>query len=238
MGVATASRRVKFWGWGYEDQQPPAQEIREAASGIRAHLGFDPVDVELPVELGAIELPPPRLQPPAALAEICSAEPYERASHAQGKGYRDVVRAFRGQIEHPPDAVARPRDEADVEALLDWCAETGAAAIPYGGGTSVVGGVEPRLEGSYAGAVSIDLRALDRVVEVDPVSRAARIQAGSVGPVLEDQLRPPGLALRHFPQSFELSTLGGWIATRAGGLFAARVAHIGRRARAVGEGRS
>ena len=226
MGVATASRRVKFWGWGYEDASPSADELRSAAAGIREHLGFEPADVELPVELDAIELAKPRLEPPAALAEICSSETYDRVSHAQGKGYRDVVRAFRGQIEHPPDVVAYPRDESDVVALLGWCADAGAAAIPYGGGTSVVGGVEPRLGDSYAGAVSIDLRSLDRVLDVDPVSRAARIQAGAAGPVLEDQLRPHGLTLRHFPQSFEFSTLGGWIATRAGGHFATRLTHI------------
>jgi alkyldihydroxyacetonephosphate synthase len=97
------------------------------------------------------------------------------------------------------------------------------AAIPFGGGTSVVGGVEPR--DLYA-AVSIDMRSLDQVLEVDPVSRAALIQAGATGPRLEEQLREHGLTLRHFPQSFEYSTLGGWIATRAGGHFATLMTHI------------
>ena len=151
---------------------------------------------------------------------------YERVSHALGKAYRDVVRGLRGQIEHPPDLVARPRDEAEVEAVLAWCADAGAAAIPYGGGTSVVGGVEPRIADDYAGAVTIDLAALDRVLDIDPVSRAARVQAGALGPVLNDQLSAHGLTLRHFPQSFELSTLGGWIATRAGGHFATVWTHI------------
>ena len=110
--------------------------------------------------------------------------------------------------------------------MLAWCADAGAAAIPYGGGTSVVGGVEPRVGDGYAGAVTIDLGALDRVLEVDPVSRAARIQAGVLGPALEEQLAEHGLTLRHFPQSFEYSTLGGWIATRAGGHFATVWTHI------------
>jgi alkyldihydroxyacetonephosphate synthase len=110
-----------------------------------------------------------------------------------------------------------------VERLLDWCASAGAAAIPFGGGTSVVGGVEPRGLGA---TVTIDMRALDRVLEVDPVSRAALIQAGATGPGLEEQLREHGLTLRHFPQSFEYSTLGGWIATRAGGHFATLLTHI------------
>jgi alkyldihydroxyacetonephosphate synthase len=113
-----------------------------------------------------------------------------------------------------------------VARLLDWCASAGAAAIPFGGGTSVVGGVEPRTGPEYAGAVSIDMRALDRVLEVDRDSRAALVQAGATGPVLEDQLREHDLTLRHFPQSFEYSTLGGWIVTRAGGHFATLLTHI------------
>jgi alkyldihydroxyacetonephosphate synthase len=225
MALATA-RRLKFWGWGYEDQQPSHEEVREASDGIRRQLGLEPADPERAVDIGDLELPPPRLEPPRALAGICSTDPYERALHAVGRGYRDIVRAMRGQLDNPPDVVARPREESEVEALLGWCADAGAAAIPFGGGTSVVGGVEPRVGDGYAGAVTIDLRALDRVLEVDTVSQAARIQAGATGPRLEEQLREHGLTLRHFPQSFEYSTLGGWIVTRAGGHFATRLTHI------------
>jgi alkyldihydroxyacetonephosphate synthase len=196
-----------------------------AAADIRERLGFGG-EPEEPVALEAIELREPRLEPPAALAETCSADRYDRVSHALGKAYRDVVRGMRGQIDNPPDVVARPRDEAEVSAVLAWCADAGAAAIPYGGGTSVVGGVEPRVGDLYAGSVSVDLQALDRVLEVDQVSAAARIQAGALGPALEDQLGEHGLTLRHFPQSFEYSTLGGWIATRAGGHFATKLTHI------------
>src|SRR5439155_8659568 len=124
------------------------------------------------------------------------------------------------------DIVAFPREEGEIVALLEWCSQARAAAIPYGGGTSVVGGVEPVIGDRYAGSVTIDLRNLDRVLEVDPVSRAARIQAGALGPSLEDQLREHGYTLRHFPQSFEFSTFGGWIATRAGGHFATLYTHI------------
>ncbi len=116
--------------------------------------------------------------------------------------------------------------EADIVALLDWCSDQRIAAIPYGGGSSVVGGVECDVGDDYRGAVSIDMRALDRVLEIDRVSRAARIQAGVYGPALEDQLRPHGLTLRHFPQSFEFSTLGGWLATRSGGHYATLHTHI------------
>src|SRR4051794_12016749 len=223
MATHPSARQLKFWGWGYEDQQPPPDDVSATAAGAREHLGFGPADVERPVRLEDVELPPPRLEPPASLAGICSSDRYERVTHAYGKAYRDIVRAFRGRIDHPPDVVARPRDEADVERLLDWCADAGAAAIPFGGGTSVVGGVEPR---GLDRAVSIDMRGLDRVLEVDHESRAALIQAGSTGPGLEDQLREHGLTLRHFPQSFEYSTLGGWIVTRAGGHFATLMTHI------------
>ena len=217
-----AERRLKHWGWGYEDQQPSHDEVVAAAEGIRAHLGFGAGEIERPVALEDVELPAPRIEPPAGLD--ASVDAHARASHALGKAYRDVVRGFRGQFAEPPDIVAQPRDEADVERWLSWCADAGVVAIPFGGGTSVVGGVEPR--GIDGPVVSLDLRALDRVLEVDPISRAARIQAGATGPVLEEQLKPHGLTMRHYPQSFEYSTLGGWIATRAGGHFATLWTHI------------
>ena len=220
-----AARARKHWGWGFEDQQPSFADLKAAAADVRERLGFGG-EAEEPVPLEAIELPPPRLEPPVTLAEIAGSDRRERVSHALGKAYRDVVRGFRGEIEHAPDVVARPRDEAEVEAVLEWCADAGAAVIPYGGGTSVVGGVEARVGDGYAGAVTIDLGALDRVLEVDQVSRAARIQAGALGPALNEQLAEHDLTLRHFPQSFEYSTLGGWIATRAGGHFATVWTHI------------
>jgi alkyldihydroxyacetonephosphate synthase len=226
VSTATTKRRRKHWGWGYEDGQPSRADLERAAPGIRDRLGFGGEEVEEPVPLEAIELPSPRLDAPSSLAEIVSSDAHDRVSHAYGRAYRDVVRAFRGRIEYAPDLVAHPRDESEVKAVLEWCADAGAAAIPYGGGTSVVGGVEPRVGDSYAGAVTVDLGALDRVLEVDATSRAARIQAGATGPGLEDQLRAEGLTLRHFPQSFEFSTLGGWIATRAGGHFATLYTHI------------
>ena len=222
----TTHRRRSWWGWGYEDERLPHDEVAAAAPGIAEHLGFGSSEPERPVELEDVALPEPRLQAPAAVAEFCSTDAHDRASHAYGKAYRDVVRAFRGQLDHVPDIVAFPRDEQEIEDALAWASDANAALIPYGGGTSVVGGVEARIDGSYDGAVTMDLRALDRVLEVDPVSLSARIQAGASGPVLEEQLAEHGLTLRHYPQSFELSTLGGWVATRAGGHFATVYTHI------------
>jgi alkyldihydroxyacetonephosphate synthase len=218
-------RRQKHWGWGYEER-PPAEQQRQTAGVLAEHLGVAAGELEQPVELQALQLPSPRVLAPPELAEICAADDHARASHALGKSYSDVVKGFRGHFEHPPDFVARPRDETDLERLLEWCSSDRVAAIPYGGGTSVVGGVSPDVGPSYNGAITIDLRALDRVLEVDAVSNAARIQAGATGPGLEAQLGEHGLTLRHFPQSFEYSTLGGWIATRAAGHFATLWTHI------------
>jgi alkyldihydroxyacetonephosphate synthase len=197
--------------------------LEAAARGIRERLGFGG-EVEEPVPLEAVELRPPRLKTPGSLGDLFTDERYERVAHALGKAYRDVVRGFRGKFETPPDLVAFPRDESEIEAVLSWCEAEGAAVIPFGGGTSVVGGVEGRL--GERPFVSLDLRRLDRVLEIDAESLAARIQAGATGPRLEEQLREHGLTLRHFPQSFEYSTLGGWIATRAGGHFATLHTHV------------
>ncbi len=224
VGSPQVQRRLKHWGWGYEDEQLAPDAQREAARFITSRLGFGSTEPEPPAPLPS--LPAPRLKPPEELAEICSASDYERALHSYGRSYADVVRAFRGQFEHPPDFVAHPRDEAEVSAVLEWALSASAAVIPFGGGTSVVGGVEPRVGDGYRGAVTIDLKALDRVLEIDEISRAARIQAGATGPGLESQLSERGLTLRHFPQSFQFSTLGGWIATRAGGHFATLYTHI------------
>ncbi len=220
------SRRRKHWGWGYEDEQLSVDELRSAAAFISERLGFGSADVSLPVPLSDVALPAPRLSVPSRLSSICAADVYARAFHTYGSSYRDVVRAYRGRFEHPPDVVAHPGSEEELVSVLDWALDAGAALIPFGGGTSVVGGVEPVVPERFAGVVTVDLRRLDRVLEVDRVSLSARIQAGAAGPGLEEQLREHGLTLRHFPQSFQFSTLGGWIATRAGGHFATVYTHI------------
>ena len=221
------ARRLKHWGWGFEDEHPSPADLAGAAGFLAERLGFGSPEPAQPVPLEALTLPAARLRAPASLTPICADDVYERALHSYGRSYRDTVRAFQGRFDHPPDIVARPRDEAELAAVLDWALDAGAAVIPYGGGTSVVGGVEPSVDPDrFTGVVTVDLKALDRVLEIDPVSQAARIQAGATGPGLEEQLRGSGLTLRHFPQSFQFSTLGGWIATRAGGHFSTLYTHI------------
>jgi alkyldihydroxyacetonephosphate synthase len=220
-------RRRKHWGWGYEDDAWSARQLRAAAPGLEEHLRIRGApDVESPVALEDVTLPAPRVAPPSALGPICASDVHARASHAWGKSYCDVVRGFRGRFDFPPDVVARPRGERDVEAVLEWAAGANVAVIPYGGGTSVSGGVQCEIPAHFNGAVSLDLGALDRVLQIDDVSRAACIQAGALGPALERQLKALDLTLSFYPQSFELSSLGGWIATRAAGHLATVETHI------------
>jgi alkyldihydroxyacetonephosphate synthase len=214
-----------FWGWGTEGAGPSAEQRAGIARTLAARFGAALEPIPAP-RIEEIALRAPRVKAPPALAPIAAADPRERAAHTYGKAYRDVVRALRRDFAPAPDCVLYPRSEREVADALDWCARANLAAIPYGGGSSVVGGVEARVGDGYSGAVSLDLSRLDRVLEIDAASRAARIQAGVLGPALEDQLRPHGLTLRHYPQSFEFSTLGGWIATRSGGHYATLYTHI------------
>src|SRR6476619_1727721 len=181
-------RKRHRWGWGYEDAVIGADEAAAAAEHLPAMLGFAAQELEDPVT--AFALPEPKVRIPAELAAFSEASDEARASHVYGKSYLDTIRAFRGRYDHAPCFVSRARSEADVSAVLEWAAGAGAAVIPYGGGTSVVGGVEARVDGP---AVCLDLAALDEVLEVDAVSRAALIQAGANGPRLEEQLGERGM---------------------------------------------
>jgi alkyldihydroxyacetonephosphate synthase len=221
MSPAPAGR--SWWGWGIEEDRPSEHEVAELVSRVAALLPDHDFADHAPPAPRDLPVPDPRLEPPPSMRAMFSDDVEDRLSHARGKAFRDVVRNLLGDVRHVPDLVARPRTEADVVDVLDWCASTGTPVIPYGGGSSVVGGIEPRFDGP---AVTLDLELLDQVLEVDRTSRAARIQAGLHGPALEEQLRPSGLTLRHYPQSFAFSTLGGWLATRAGGHFATLYTHI------------
>jgi alkyldihydroxyacetonephosphate synthase len=220
--------RLKHFGWGREGEGITPEEEAFVWTRIRERLRIDEFQEIKPPGLEEIELVAPRLEPPAALAGIASTERYDRVAHTYGKSYPDYVRGLLGDYAAAPDVVVYPRNQLDIAAVLDWADAAQASVTPFGGGSSVVGGVEPRADGlgRYRAAVTIDLRDMNRVIEVDRTSRAARIEAGAFGPALEAELKPHGLTLRHFPQSFEFSTLGGWIATRAGGHFATLYTHI------------
>lgn len=216
---------LSHWGWGFTQALPNDDERAQLATLLQA-VGFPPTTPQPYPALADVVLPPPG-RIPDELAAFSTDDPAERARHTYGRAFPDLIRGLAGDFGAAPAFVARPRNEDDVVTTLAVAEREGLVVTPFGGGTSVCGGVERE------GAVSLDLTAMDRVLEVDRESLSARIQAGARGPVLEAQLAEHDLSLRHYPQSFELSTLGGWLATRAGGHFATRYTHIDDLAQAI-----
>ena len=218
--------RRKWWGWGYEDDGVDEGTFGAMLRAVERALG-DPELHPLPVPLvDGIDLRPPRFALPAELADFVTAQPIDRLAHAFGKAYVDLVRAVHGDVPNPPDYVAYPRSEDEISSLMRFCERESVAITPYGGGTSVVGGVEPTSSPRFRGTMTLDLRHFDRLIEIDQRSRLVHVEGGVLGPALEAGLRPHGLTLRHFPQSFEFSSVGGWIATRAAGHYATGPTHI------------
>src|SRR5438067_1216214 len=216
--------RLKHFGWGREGEGLTAAEEAFVLARAEARFGTTlEVSASAP-RLEEITLPVPRVTAPAS-QPFCTSEHYDRAAHTYGKSYPELARGLARDYASAPDVVAYPRNEAEIAAIFDWAGGADATVTPFGGGSSVCGGVEPQRNG-HKGAVTVDLRELGKVREVDRTSRAALIEGGTYGPALEAQLKPHGLTLRHFPQSFEYSTLGGWIATRGGGHFATLYTHI------------
>ena len=219
-------KTLKYWGWGYEGDGLDGDATKALLGAFADGAGIRPTDDGTFPALATIDLPAARLSPPSSLSDICTSVAYERVLHAFGKSQPDSIRIYMGDCAHAPDIVAYPETEADIVALYDWCGDAGAALIPFGGGSSVVGGVTSDVGSGFNGTVTADLSRMNKVLEIDDLSRAARIQCGARGPDLEAQLKPSGLTLRHFPQSFEHSTFGGWIATRSAGHFATLYTHI------------
>ncbi len=217
--VVTSKPPRSLWMFGLESEEPTEEQRNGFAEKLSRRIGRS-VEVPAKPDVDSLGLQPPRIKPPDSLADICFTDDYERALHA----HNNHLMAFRGEFPNPPDIVAHPTNEEDLERLLDWTSGNGYVTIPYGGGSSSVEGFTPP-DGCEA-AVTIDMDAFDQVLEIDEISRAARIQAGAFGPALEAQLKPSGHTLRHFPQSFTGSTLGGWIATRSGGHYATKDTHI------------
>jgi alkyldihydroxyacetonephosphate synthase len=230
-------RERSIWAWGWHDKFPDAAARAGLVQLTRAMLpGAEPASRPLPPahDRGVPELAAPGIGIPAPLADFATQAPRDRAMCARGRAFPDLVAGFSNDYVGAPDLVVRPRDAAEVLRVLEVCSDRGWACVPFGGGTSVVGGVDARLaRGDRAAVVVLDLAALSGVHEVDAASRLARIGAGTLGPVLEEQLSGHGLTLRHFPQSFEFSTLGGWLATRAGGHYATGTTRIDDLAHAI-----
>jgi alkyldihydroxyacetonephosphate synthase len=209
-------RDAKWWGWGDPTVEPHLDE--QALGVLRERIG----DLEpwpLARDLGNFELPAAELLPQALVEAVGEENVFhgdeDRLRHATGRGYVDLARLRSGALEAAPDAVLMPRSATALSRILEICATEGVAVVPFGGGTSVVGGVEP-LRGGHGRLISLDLGALRDVV-VDERSLTARLGAGLRGPEAETALSRFGLTLGHFPQSFEYATIGGFAATRSAG---------------------
>ena len=219
-------QKRKYWGWGRTDFEIDQSVLKKTIEMLQMGLGAEASEPIIPKTLIEIDIDKPRFQLPSDLTAFCTDDTYTRANHTYGKAFRDVWRAIRGQFQQAPDYVAFPSTEEDISKVFDFASEKNIAVIPYGGGSSVVGGIEPRFDSKYNGTISVDMQNFDQLLEVDRDSRCVRLQAGMYGPAVEKSLRPHGYTLRHYPQSFEFSTLGGWIATHAGGHFATMYTHI------------
>ena len=217
-------RHMKWWGWG---------DV-EAGFNSKAHPGFWPfAKTQLGIERENSPTPPAPLEEvrlPESIVnlrflaelkstlqteQVCDSR-YERVIHAYGKGFRDLFRLRRGSAEGAPDLVIYPESESDVLATLRAAAHHDVMVIPFGGGSNISGCLE-RMENERM-VVSLDMRRMRRVLDVDAESFTARVEAGVFGPDLEEQLSAHGVTLGHFPDSFMHSTLGGWIATRSAGM--------------------
>jgi alkyldihydroxyacetonephosphate synthase len=209
-------RDSKWWGWGDPSIEPELDG--EALAMLRERIGeTDPVPRF--EDLGSFELPDPVSLPPALIDTVGAENVFtgieDRVRHATGCGYPDLVRLRSGALEAAPDAIVLPSNPDEVQRVLRLCAEENVAVVPYGGGTSVVGGIEP-LRGPHQRLISLDLARLYGV-EVDHRSLTARLGAGLRGPEAESALADQGVTLGHFPQSFEYATIGGFAATRSAG---------------------
>ena len=199
----------RLGGWGFQDQSFPPSEAM--LSWLTHHIG--PLQPTLPPVAEAPAIGPPRSLP--QIGGQLSTEPLDRVAHAAGQGLPDILR-WRDPIQlRPPDAVHYPTNARDVEALLEICSRHQLQVIPWGGGTSVTGGVT--VVASDQPVITMDLRAMAHLEAMDTTSGLATIQAGATGPQVEAMLHEHGFTLGHFPQSWELATLGGWIVTRSSG---------------------
>ncbi|MFD3431314.1 FAD-binding oxidoreductase [Nocardia fluminea] len=219
-GSATEAPSMVWDAWGVAaGHQPLSAQIRGLLAQVFGISG-EPVarrdenDVPLiPTTLTAAHR--------AGLAAIVGDEhlttaDLDRLRHAGGKSTPDLLRRRANTPQDAPDAVVFPADHAQVLALLEYCAEHGVAVVPFGGGTSVVGGVDP-VRGQFGTVIALDLRRLDTLTAVDPASGTATLGAGLTGPQAEELLGAHGLSLGHFPQSFEFASIGGFAATRSSG---------------------
>ena len=214
-------REQVFWGWGEPGAGPSLPE--HAVPFLREALGIDGAVVDRPVALEDVRLREPALDPAVRrrLEEIVGADAVRddreaRVLRCRGKSYLDLLAQRAGECEDAPDAIVAPADHDQVLAVVQACAEAGVAVVPFGGGTSVVGGLEPD-RGPFGALVSLDLARMDRLLGVDERSLTAVLEPGIRLPEADRALAAHGLTLGHVPQSYEWATVGGCVATRSAG---------------------
>jgi alkyldihydroxyacetonephosphate synthase len=216
---------MKWWGWGDPDITFPMVDKPKLWPWIVQKLGITSASpTAVPVDLASIEMPAPRASAElfAELRQILkpgqlTIDPLERLLHSYGKSFPDLFRVRNGVVGRAPDAILFPDSHEQVEALMKLAHARNFCLIPFGGGTNIVGGINPTVEDGRS-VMTLDLRNMNRLISVDRESRIATIQAGALGPKLEADLAGQGHSLGHYPDSFEYSTLGGWLATRSAGM--------------------
>ncbi|GBD92686.1 putative FAD-linked oxidoreductase [bacterium BMS3Abin05] len=216
--------RSKWWGWGAPEKSYDLSRKPYFWPYLNNRLDIPENPFLFPPSMEKIDLPPTYL-PVNTLNRLKSRLPpgqiftdrESKLTHTYGKSYHDLIRIRRAIFPVVPDAVVYPETEEDIQAVLRWAKENGVGVIPWGGGTSVVGGVEAFRLKSQDGLIVIDLRRMNRILKIHKESLLADVQAGIFGPELEEQLQEKGVTLAHYPESFEYSTLGGWIAARSAG---------------------
>ena len=221
----TIDRTTLRWnGWGPVKQENPLPADAPQWAWIEEALGVSRLPSTPAVALSEIRLPHCRLSDDVLgrLRGIVGenqlrTDDYERAFHARGRSYHDLLYLRAGKLDMAPDAVVYPRSADEVLAIVKLCEEEDIALIPFGGGSSVVGGVNAMSKSLGGAILTLDTTLLTRIIQIDKVSMTARIEAGIYGPQLEEQLQNHGVTLGHYPQSFPWSTLGGWIAARGAG---------------------
>lgn len=201
---------MQSWnGWG--DEQTRVTLAPGARALLRERIGDGIARKGVSLEEALEQIPEPRLPD----HPLMTTDKRERLIHAHGQSLPDWVALRQGHIERFPDGVAFPATSQEVQDLLGFAAKENLVIIPYGGGTSVVGHLT--VPTTDRPVLSLSMERMNRLVSLDPASRLARFEAGVRGPDLEAQLRAYGFTLGHYPQSFEYSTLGGWVATRSSG---------------------
>ncbi|MEZ0373167.1 MAG: FAD-binding oxidoreductase [Candidatus Sericytochromatia bacterium] len=216
--------RLKWNGWGWRDKHYDFEGGEAAFWGfLQQELGVSSVPDTPAIELAELQLPAGRLSAEhlqelrQLLGERVVTSDFERVFHARGRSYSDLLALRQGEVGEVPDAVVYPVSAAEIEALLRFARSQRLALIPFGGGSSVVGGVNAARKADQSGILTLDLTRMNRLLRLDPVSQLASFECGVYGPQLEEALNRQGFTAGHTPQSFEFSTLGGWIAARGAG---------------------